>query len=199
MNAGLFSSDGALLVYGAILAGLVGLVTGWIRDLREHSKTRQELAGIFSGTLATEAPSEDDLHGPIIGDDPPTAGHLHFAGLDNLLRPGVLDIRNESDLLLELMYLRSRLDTYNRYAELYNLAWVFGAAPDKLQGAKIGMFMSHKDVTEASDNLRAMIERIGPRAPMPGDLPLTFFYRQKTRYRLWQRRRKMKQSSTESA
>ncbi len=152
------TSDGAFLFYVALLAGIVGLATDWVRVWRRQSNLRKELAGIFSGTLATATPSVEDIYRPIIGDDPPTATHYYLAGIDELLQPGVLDPRNEADLVLELMYLRGNVDSYNRNAELYNLTWVFGVDSKKLHGAKIGKYMSHKDLVEASDNLRSMIE-----------------------------------------
>lgn len=184
----------AEIVIGAVIAGLVGLITERFREWRTTSKTRATLAGILTGSLDTEAPSGNDLYGPIIGSDPPTARYVQVAGLDEILAPGVLDPRNEEDLILGCLHLRSAIGSYNRSAELYNNGWLQGVDQRRLDAAWRGMHADYSDVAKGADELNNMIERVGPRLAMPGEEPLSFTYRQKNKIRLWKRRRRLRRA-----
>jgi hypothetical protein len=81
------SSDGALLVYGALLAGIVGLVTHQLQQHFEMRARRAALIGILNQQLQTIHPNLPAFDGKHFW----TRSTIHISSVGQLLDGGTLD------------------------------------------------------------------------------------------------------------
>jgi hypothetical protein len=121
--------DAASLVIGALLSGMVGIGTTKLQDWLRLRATRRALGGVLDGELLIMCPEHP--RGDPLRDDPRTARRITLKSLPQLLAPGVLDVRKDEDLFMELLRMQRFVEDFNERARTYDDAWANNAGDKK--------------------------------------------------------------------
>jgi hypothetical protein len=125
------SSDGALIVYGALLAGAIGWGTSWLQQVRETGARRDALLHLLSKQLWTlpSKPSDFDATRLL------TRPNLAVSAVDPLLNTPLLDARKHAKLITARTIWQERQATMNALTFITNQAMVTGTLPSLQQRA----------------------------------------------------------------